>query len=55
VSCWEGVSATQGTVFDDLRQMELRPFTLCSTCHQQVPERFGNWRQELEQLELTPV
>ncbi len=35
----EGLSA-QGTVFDDLRQMDLRPFSLCKACHHQVPAQF---------------
>lgn len=50
----EAISATHGTVFDDLRQMSLKPFTLCQTCHHQVPERFGNWRERMVE-EITLV
>lgn len=44
----EGISATQGTVFDDLRQMSLTPFSLCKSCHHQIPAGlFPEWEKEL--------
>lgn len=43
----EGISA-QGSVFDDLRQMDLRPFSLCASCHHFIPEGlFPGWREEV--------
>lgn len=43
-----------GTVWEDLRQIDLKPFRLCLTCHQQIPEElFPGWRQSVvEELEL---
>lgn len=37
-----------GTVFDDLRQQDLLPFSLCKGCHHIVPARF----QKLEEVAL---
>ncbi len=40
-----------GTVWDDLRKVDLKPFSLCLKCHHQVPERlFPDWRAKLEEV-----
>lgn len=48
----EGISASI-SVFDDLRALELKPFSLCVDCHHQIPEdRFPRWREKLEEVAL---
>ena len=43
----EGISS-EITIWDDLRAYSLKPFTLCLTCHHQIPEgKFPGWREQL--------
>lgn len=42
-----------GTVWDDLRAVDLKPMKLCLTCHQQISDaQFPNWREKLQEIEL---
>lgn len=42
-----------GTVWDDLRNIRLEPFSLCKSCHHIVPEgMFPGWREKLERIEV---